>query len=41
MATVDDEDIVDDEQLESLLSFPADVQEAIDQVSSCPFLLIY
>ncbi|XP_071094311.1 vacuolar protein sorting-associated protein 53 homolog [Haliotis cracherodii] len=32
MATVDDEDIVDDEQLESLLSFPADVQEAIDQV---------
>ncbi|XP_041349182.1 vacuolar protein sorting-associated protein 53 homolog [Gigantopelta aegis] len=32
MATFEDEEIVDDEQLESLLSFPPEVQEAIDQV---------
>ena len=32
MATFEDDEIVDDEQLESLLSFPPEVQEAIDQV---------
>ncbi|XP_060068692.1 vacuolar protein sorting-associated protein 53 homolog [Ylistrum balloti] len=32
MATVDDDDLLDDEHLESLLEFPLEVQDAIDQV---------
>lgn len=32
MATVDDDDVLDDEQLDVLLKFPPDIQEVIDQV---------
>lgn len=32
MAAADDEDLFDDEHFESLLEFPAEVQEAIDLV---------
>lgn len=32
MASVEDEDLLDDEHLDAVLTFPPEVQEAIDQV---------
>lgn len=32
MASLDDDDVIDEENLECLLEFPPEVQEAIDQV---------
>lgn len=32
MATVDDDDVLDDDQLDVLLNFPPDIQEVIEQV---------
>ena len=32
MAALEDEDVIDDEHLNSVLVFPPEVQEAIDQV---------
>ena len=32
MAALEDEDVIEDEQLQSLLVFPPEVQEAVDQV---------
>lgn len=34
MAALEEEDIVDDQQFEALLTFTPEVQEAIEQVSS-------
>ncbi len=33
MASVEEEDVIDDEHLNAVLAFPPEVQEAIDQVS--------
>ena len=33
MATVDDEDVIEDEHFAAVLNFPPEVQEAINQVT--------